>query len=1102
MEQNYLTTEIYCKNYGNIEYGQKSEPLYRFAFSYFNSRCNYNNRVSKYSVRTNSGDVIFAISNERLDAYDEFTHRIRWSDLDGTRNLFVCFVVLPDQDWSQIYSEFIKFSPLIRLIHPFYDTKYPFVINRFNEIFVDNRPTRMFLDLDPDNVVIDKNAIKNIVDYLTHIVNIQLEYIVFKNSNNDGKKHVLFTNLICNNPGACLSLGKMLKQNFNYVDTAQYRKGGSLRLLNAHKSNKYKCLDYVVGSIANEQEPYFIQPYKDSETDRINFVYEKLQTSIKIDNNKYDVSNNSLAFIGLEIVSHYKGNIYNCKKIDKSHQCMVCDRVHDKDDSNFVIVCQNAFKIGCHREPGNFYIIEADNDIVESGLETDGEIYDEQLEEDATDSRRKDKSRLKEYMEKIRAPYKSFINQTIYNNPSAQMPDTINGNCLYLVSPCKTGKTGLIHGYIEKLPKDKSICFITCQRLFTTNLHNRFVDLGFSSYLQDNFEQVLKDKEKSRRVLISINSLQKLTAEYDIIIIDEIETLHSCFASYMIKLGRENKNRLSVKNFNRLIKSAELCILMDAYPQATTIQLFEKHGKKVHVHMNEYKMHKDDTIIIVGEIAYFIDKMARCIKGKKPIVFASSLREKQKLIMEQLYIVLRDVYKFDTSKLKQQFYNSECDPAIMKKSFDNIDTTWSELDILCYTPIITCGTSYTGVHFKKVFYLGNADSGHISALQSLYRVRDVKTRKYYITFGKLRASKPMYTMKDNYEYFLNYNREFINEQENKMLADTLYNETILSSERYFEVSKERYLNNLIGQFKHNGSTIKYKYMSNKEDLENSWNPNNRAKETFDTIHKRKKEIKLKNKINDFMKPFVNSQPLTLDDFKLLSEEKFSELDNVVDKSAKQKDILLINTLAKWFPKFNEVVAESELKDKVEMYQKLKKKISTYNKYAVNYNSHKDYSDNDSFEWTLKVEKVGGKKVTDRTPETRFIMKCASEVLKYLSGYDGYEPKYNENMYELLHNTEYKDLDIETIQCAFDELFHGFGKGDEKFKERFFSVFYANDIRKYKEYNVPYPSKINDWKRMKGALSRVLEQTYNLEGINLNSWRDTPCISLVHSIELF
>ena len=1092
MENNYLCTEYYGTKYDNINFGAKSEPLYRFRFAYYNG--SDSSKVIKNAIQTDIGNIIFTLSCNGLKNYEEYTHRIRWSHND-TQHLFVCFIVLPTQDWTTVYSEFIRLSKFMKFMFPFYNSYYPFTVNRFNEIFVNDRPTRMFLDLDPDSIPITPSDITEIAEYLTNIVNIQLDYIVFKNSNNDGKKHVLFTNLICNNIITCLSLGKILKDKFNYVDTAQYHHFGSLRLLGAHKSDKFKCLDYIVGENLDASEPYFIQPYHTAWEDKINYSYEKLQCKNNIDKNIYKVTTNALNSIGLEITSKHSGNVYNCTRIDKYAECVVCNRVHDKNDSNFVIIYSNCYRVGCFREPGNFYKINAINDIEQVSEDE----FDEDLEHKACDHRRKDKRYLQEYIEKVYVPIKRFVNQTIYSSPSAQMPDTINGNCLYLVSPCKTGKTNLIHGYIEQLPANKSICFITCQRLFTTNLFKRFQDLGFLSYLEENFDADLKDKVKGNRVLISINSLHRLRKNYDIIIIDEVETLHSCFANYMLTLGHQAHNKISINYFNELIKSSELCILMDAYPQVSTIQLFEAHGKKVHVHMNEYKMHKDDTIIIVGEIAYFISQMAHCIVTKQPIVFASSLREKQKLIMEQLYIVLREIYKFDTSKLHEHFYNSECDPTVMKTHIDNIDKSWAELDILCYTPSITCGVSFTGTHFSKVFYLGNANSGHISALQALYRVRDVGTREYYITFGQLKATKPIYNLKDNYEYFLNYNREYLDEKENKSLADTLYNKTILSSERYFDVSKENYLYNFIGQFKYNQSTIKFVAMNPEEDMDPVLDFDSTADEVFELMHKKKKEIKLKNKIADHMKAFVNNQPLTEEEFKLLSKPEFDKLELVVNKSSTQKDVLLINTFANWFPQFKKIVSESDLKGKTEMYSKLKKKLNTYHKYYINYQRCKQYAQVDTFDWSVRIEKKKEEYITDNQPERRFIMKCATEVLKYLSGYDGYD---HENMYDILHNEKYEKLSMETIQCAFEELFHNYGKGEEDFKKRFFAVFYSNDIRKYNKFEAPYPTEITEWKKMKSILTKVLEQTYNLEPINMGTWRQEPSISLMRTVNLY
>lgn len=1095
MVKDYFVTITYTKDYSNVSY-TKAELVQDYNFNIYDQN-NDKNDLYRYSVKTKLGNIIFSLSKTSLKLCDQYTHRLRYGN-NPSRFVYICFILHSGQDWSQVYLEFTKFATQIRSYYI-----RPFPSKQYHEIFKGNRPTRMFLDLDPHNIVLGKQEFSLIAYHLSSIVGRTVEYIVFKNSNNDHKHHILFTNFTCDNITTCSRLGKELKESFPYIDIQPYNHNASLRMWGSYKGDKHKLVDYIVGS--DICKPYFIQPYQDDY--KFDFVIPeyKRTTQFKIERNLYSTNGVDLSEFGLAITTQYNGNIYNCIKTNKNIECPVCQRHHDKSDANFAVLYRNIVRIGCFRDMGNYYNMK----YTSSGHTQISDLseYDEEIDDIQFDPRRKDYSDLKKYLEQIPIPYKRFMNQTIYNNPSAQMPDTINGNCLYLVSPCKTGKTNLIHGYIENLPADKSICFITCQRLLTTDLHQRFKDLGFISYLQEDFKQFLDNVETHNRVFISINSLHKIKRDYDIVIIDEVETLHSCFTNYMIKLGHQEYNKKSVKRFNSIIKSSELCILMDAYPSLSTIQLFEKHDKKVHIHINDYKTHKDDTIIFVGETAYFIDEMAKCIANKQPIVFASSLRVKQEQIMEQLYIVLQTVYKVNIQELKQDFYNSTCDAQDMVERIKNLKETWSELDILCYTPTISAGVNYTEKHFSKVFYLGNANSGHVSALQSLYRVRDVDTCEYYILFGSTQYENPAYSLRQNYEYFLNMDRVFINETENKRIADTLYNETLLSSERYALTSRRRYLENFVGQFKYNGSKIEYRFMTLDEELTKpntefcNWDSESKLEETFDLLQAKKKEASLKIRISDVMKTFINDKPLIEEDFIILSDADFNSLNDKVNKSNYEKDIILINTFSHWFPKFHAFISSSDntLESKKEFYNSLKKELNTYNRYYLNYKYGQKFAEVDDIHWSSRVEKNKKTRITDTDPEQRFIMKCATKVLSYLSGYDDSNA---ENIYETLHNCEYQSFDMETVQCAFDELFRTLGRGEDEFKKRFFTTFYANDIRKSSKFVANYPTEINEWNKMRSILTKVLKQTYGFTPNNSAYYKKAPCISLVRNITLF
>lgn len=1066
----------------------------------------YNNAVpNKYQFITPDGiEYTISLTCKR---YDDSNIIKTLFYMSSTTKIHINFYYDQLDKYEVIYRHWIN------EVMPNVNNKYHgrmFSDNYILEKFKGYEPTRMFFDLDFKDPNLDtRQYISDIVTELTNLTILkqsgkQLSYVVTKNDIPESySRHVIFMNLNVPNIEVCKYLANNLKDKFNYIDTNPYSSVGSLRTLGARKDNKYKIIDYCVNYDIPPNEPLLIQPGTLEVIDfNTNFTpLDNIEDDCIED---VDISNINLSQYGLVLGPKVKNNIYNCTKSDLSIDCPICKRIHDKNDTNYIVASVSGnINLKCHRNRDESITIGKSEHWLKSFINNYKPINYNNL-------------------------YKFVKHHSTYENEFALMPDTIQGNCLYLSSPCKTGKTNALYTFLESLHPDTSICFITCQRLFTTDIYNRFKSLGFESYLEKEYNR------NHNRIVVSINSLVKTSEDktvggvsapfkYDYCIIDEVESLHSCFSQYMTNLGNHEVNLKNVDKFNNIVSKAGTLILMDAYPTIMTMKLFNKHGRSIHFHHNTYKTHQDDIIKFVGEPQYLVYKMASSLARGENIVFASSLKKKQHLMLEQLYKVLKECYNIDPNELSQLFYSSDCDADKMDKSIENIKSSWY-VNLLCYTPCINAGISFTARNFDKVFYLGNPSIGHISMLQALYRVRDISTRKYYIGFGMYHVPKEILKMNERFKQLLNFNCTYTFTGRSIEIADNLHNYTMNSSAEYYNKSVRDFYKSIIGQFKYNGSTIKTKYIDTDEykkkrdnddnlpDYRPYYNPFNlnptekdnktiKYGDAYDVIKNNKREIRQLTNINEYLKPYINTIPLREEHFNILNAAEFKDLDGKNNKSNLEKDIILINKCISWFPKFAQL---NNLDNKRKYFIDIKKKLSTYFSYYNCYRYKNTYIE-DGINW----ENRNNHNYVDNNPEYRFKIKIASTLLSFLLGET--ETRLNNSDYYIhLHDAQYRDINITTLQNAFTYILNNSAINiadgtdpQERFKKLFYVEYYTNVQSPDDEDTYPYPNAYTDWKKMNVILKKILEPTYNLTPVTYNKInRKINSISLLRPLSLF
>ena len=966
--------------------------------------------------------------------------------------------------WSSVYTHFMKHYNEFKVLNG---------KNYIHEQFDLDRPTRMFFDLDfkcdIDHKTVD-TYIKNLIMRVSKYVKLDLQYIVTCNDNGDSSRHVIITNLILPDIVHCKVLATKFKDI--YIDLLPYAGGKSLRAFNGIKvsdsgSEKTKIFLEANYSVPLD-ETYLIQPYDCN--DVVNYRIANFKDPNAY---KYEELKDNDALAGIDMSTHgfvihnriTNTNLYSLHRVEE-RDCPICGRLHSKTDTNYLIVNNAGVYLRCYRSNGSVSI-------------------------------RSNKFKLFEYLESIKSNDYNYLqnNNSItyntYNTPNAQMPDLSNpntGNVVYLVSPCKSSKTKTVHELLSKEEyANKSVCFITMQTKFTRNLSERFKDLGFSCYLDSDFNP------NHSKVIISLYSLCRLENidKYDLVIIDEVESMLVNFVS-VGTLGNKDNRKCNLRKYTQLIHNSPMILLMDAYPSQHCIEHFQAFdNKKIDVYMNDYKTHKDDKIIMIEDTNVFVNAMAKALSRGENIVFASALKEQQIEMVNKVFTALKELYNTDPDSLETLIYNGDLDKKKMDESIKDIDSSWY-VNFLVYSPCITAGISFEGTNFDRVFYLGYPNSNHISALQAIYRVRDVSNRKYYFTFGR---SYPVFSKlydEDELKHIgefnpadlprndlLDFNMRHSDFSSEIELANTLSNRILDISDKYLIDSQKNYYKHLIGQFKYNGSQIKFKSKEYQENKSRMLDLNKVDEEDVKDLFKSQRPEDFYVNISGSHRSDVN---ITDEDYtQLLNDTDYNALHNKVNKSMQEEEVLEINTYARMFPKFNKNVHPSIKKAPAKYYRYYR----TYTKYGK-YVNEKLHTFVD-----FKMKKTEPININDE-PVNRFRIQVVSKFLQRLLVDDTLK-------YEDLHNAEYTDFQLDEILDALNHVYEDVLKKDKIYLDVFMKEFYSKDMLRAK---TPL-NTLDTWKKVQGLVNNMIDGTFNLKTKSRKVYKSQQIrISFIRENDLF
>lgn len=312
-------------------------------------------------------------------------------------------------------------------------------------------------------------------------------------------------------------------------------------------------------------------------------------------------------------------------------------------------------------------------------------------------------------------------------------------------STYNTGKTVAIKKIIEEMDP-KRILFVTYRQSLTNDLYGVFKKYNVASYMNRDFgcDRLICQVESLPKLLNDLED--NLIPSYDLIIIDEIESVLGHFSSPTIKDKEKTFKLLDSIIFN----STKLLALDGDF------------GNRSYDYIKEL-----GTSIIVENLIK---------KNKKNFIFTHNRKNYDKLIDDDL-ISGKNIAIVSMSSTKSSYYyekykdkyacmchTSKTDDGL-KESLKDVNTFWNKYRLVTYSPTIESGVNFDTEHFHKIYVIVSMQSTcPRSLMQMCSRIRKVAESTIHVYLNKLHYA-------ENARFFT-YDevKEYVNEMRNKYLV--------------------------------------------------------------------------------------------------------------------------------------------------------------------------------------------------------------------------------------------------------------------------------------------------------------------------------------------
>ena len=226
-------------------------------------------------------------------------------------------------------------------------------------------------------------------------------------------------------------------------------------------------------------------------------------------------------------------------------------------------------------------------------------------------------------------------------------------------------------------------------------------------------------------------------------------------------------------------------------------------------HCNKFMRAVDNTYYFTAKQTIWLNKLHEMLQeGKRVVIPTNSLSEAKTLELS---------IKRSYPEKKVFLYSSETSQSEKSLHFGDVDTYWSLLDVLIFTPTCSAGISYELNHFDVVFsYFSNMSCDIETCRQMLERVRIISSKEYYICLNVMSISLP--TTTEEIEHLLKNKRLDLYKDESKLHFEYDDNGEIsfyksnyyylwLENTKINNLSKVNFINRFIDQVADTGASI-------------------------------------------------------------------------------------------------------------------------------------------------------------------------------------------------------------------------------------------------------------------------------------------------------
>lgn len=514
-----------------------------------------------------------------------------------------------------------------------------------------------------------------------------------------------------------------------YIDVGVNKDNQCFRLLDSYKKDSPERIKKITDAFGTNTDvtlkDTMIRPFNG-----IRVLLPLEDVDILIDRSSNNISDERVKKI-LSIIKKYNiidghvyrnttGNCINFNRVAPTY-CTICDRIHHNDNTLIIYVVEDSIYEYCRHDNNNIrsrYIcnINQDLDIDIKGI-------------------------LNKNVEKLLFDDLPERQKNIYDRPTMKPYELVS--TLVIKAQMKVGKTKQLKEYINTHYNDSDsiIRFVTFRQTFSNHVNSLFDN--FDSY-NDIKGQINYNYKK---VIIQVESLHRLCIDkqpIDLLILDEIESVLSQLSS-----GLHRHLTASLAIFTWLLSTAKRVICMDANVSNRTYNILSRFRKqKIFFHHNKFKASSGDNYFITLDKAKWIKKLHDIINSGKKIVMPTNSISVAKVCEEDI--------KTSFPKLNVKVFSSELNNTEKKTYFSDVHKYWSDLDILIYTPTCSAGVSYELETFDVLFaYFSNLSCDVETCRQMINRVRNIKTKEYYILLQDTQLGNLPTTVTDLHNFVYN-----------------------------------------------------------------------------------------------------------------------------------------------------------------------------------------------------------------------------------------------------------------------------------------------------------------------------------------------------------